>query len=254
MGSTILALWGVAILGGIAPQGIAADRPGQPQLALVGQYMRGCLPHFGTPEIVEMIQAVAGGSGLGPGQGWFHAGQGRYGWKWLAARHGIPPSGRISRREFRGPADLFDRLDRDGDGVLTRADFDWSDRSPFLRQQGLARQVFRQFDTDSNGRISQREWQAFFARAAKDKDHLTADDLRAALFPPSPPPSGADGPSPVVLCVGLLEGELGSVWEGPKVGQPAPDFALPRQDGRGRFHLSGLRGRKPVVLVFGSFT
>lgn len=37
------------------------------------------------------------------------------------------------------------------------------------------------------------------------------------------------------------------------VGDPAPDFALPRADGRGRVRLSDLRGA-PVVLVFGSLT
>lgn len=36
-------------------------------------------------------------------------------------------------------------------------------------------------------------------------------------------------------------------------GELAPDFTLPRTDGRGTVTLSDFRGR-PLVLVFGSFT
>ena len=44
-----------------------------------------------------------------------------------------------------------------------------------------------------------------------------------------------------------------------KVGDPAPDFALPTVDQKGRpsseqVQLSSFRGRQPVVLVFGSYT
>ena len=39
-----------------------------------------------------------------------------------------------------------------------------------------------------------------------------------------------------------------------KVGDPAPDFALKRADNSEVVRLSSFRGRKPVVLVFGSHT
>lgn len=39
-----------------------------------------------------------------------------------------------------------------------------------------------------------------------------------------------------------------------KVGALAPDFTLPRQDGQGLVRLSAVRGSRPVVLVFGSYT
>ncbi|MBI1940398.1 MAG: hypothetical protein HYS33_02695 [Acidobacteria bacterium] len=39
-----------------------------------------------------------------------------------------------------------------------------------------------------------------------------------------------------------------------KVGDVAPDFSLHTVDKKSRFHLSSLRGEKPVVLVFGSYT
>lgn len=37
-------------------------------------------------------------------------------------------------------------------------------------------------------------------------------------------------------------------------GMSAPDFTLARQDRSGRVTLSSFRGRKPVVLVFGSYS
>src|SRR5438874_2073444 len=40
-------------------------------------------------EFVEMLTAVLSGSDLGPGVGWFHPGQSRYGWKWLADRYDV---------------------------------------------------------------------------------------------------------------------------------------------------------------------
>jgi hypothetical protein len=39
-----------------------------------------------------------------------------------------------------------------------------------------------------------------------------------------------------------------------RVGDPAPDFTLPTLDGTEQVRLSSLRGGRPVVLVFGSYT
>jgi hypothetical protein len=211
------------------------------------------------PEIGEMILAIAGGSRMGPGGGWFHPGQTRYGWAWLAKRHGIPLTGRITRKQFKGPPELFDRLDRNRDAVLTAADFDWSDRSPFVQQAQMASEVFYRLDADSNGRITRAEWEAFFKRAAKGKTYLTREDLREALSPsPQPqkkPAAKRKGPPmPVIFLRGLFQGELGSFREGPAVGGAAPDFGLTTHDGKRRVRLSEFRGKRPVVLVFGSFT
>lgn len=205
-----------------------------------------------------MLWAVAHGSRMGPNEGWFHEGKSRYGWQWLARRYDKDRDGRITRKELNGPAELFDRLDRNRDGVLTADDFDWSDRSAFLRQNRPADRWFQRLDTNSNGRISRAEWEAFFTRAARGKKYLTPEDFRAALTQTAPKPSGpvkgGGGPSPLIFIRGLLSGELGSYYEGPAVGQQAPDFTLPTHDGKGKVNLAQLRGKKPVVLVFGSFT
>jgi len=39
-----------------------------------------------------------------------------------------------------------------------------------------------------------------------------------------------------------------------KVGDDAPDFTLETYDRKSRVQLSAFRGKKPVVLVFGSYT
>ena len=39
-----------------------------------------------------------------------------------------------------------------------------------------------------------------------------------------------------------------------KVGDPAPDFALPTGDRKSQVDLAAFRGQKPVVLIFGSYT
>jgi Ca2+-binding EF-hand superfamily protein len=207
-------------------------------------------------EFVEMFTAVASGSQMGPGDGWFKPSQIRYDFQWLRQQFDADGNGKITRDEFKGPKEVFDRLDRDRDGVLTADDFDWSDRSKLAQQAGPATMLFRMLDRNSNGRVSKEEWDALFQRAARGKDHLTPDDLRELFQPPRPQPGAkppADGPSPAVLLAGLFNGELGSPFEGPALGELAPLFTLKSPDGKETVSLKQLRG-KPVVLIFGSFT
>jgi hypothetical protein len=206
-------------------------------------------------EAAEMLSSILSGEMPDAGTGWFHPARSKYDWKWLAARWDTNRDGVITRDEFTGPKELFDRLDRNGDGNLTPDDFDWSDQSPYWREAGLANRLFRRADTDGDGRITAEEWQVLFKQAAKGKDALTPDDLRMLLFPPpAPPPPRSEMPSRLTLLMGLLSGEIGSPAEGPAVGDMGPDFTLTTQDGKTEITLSQYRDKKPVVLIFGSFT
>jgi hypothetical protein len=243
-----------------AASGGAAEphNPFPPRL-LESRYYAGLLDkagaRLGRVEAVEMMSAIAGGYDMGPGGAWFHPSQGRYGWEWLARRYDKDGDGKITPEEFAGPKQLFERLDRDGDGQITAADFDWSDRSPYVQQLRAAGQILRGLGADKGGKITREDWDRAFERLARDKGFVVPEDLRARLNPPPEKPKGPPPaePSPLVFVKGVLEGDLGSVFEGPKVGQRAPDFRLKTFDGKGEVGLSDLRG-KPTVLVFGSFT
>jgi EF hand len=212
-----------------------------------------------APERTEfqlMWDAILGGSDMGPGDGWFKPAQARYTWSRFQARFDRDKNGRVTPKEFDGPPALFAALDRDGDGAITADDLDWSENAPYFRQLGIAQQLLRQGDTNGNKKLSKEEWSALFERAAKGQDSLDAEALRKLLFPPAPPQSKGSGgmPPKAILLLGLLKGEVGSASEGPKLEAPAPDFTLSSPDGKTSITMSDSRGKKPVVLIFGSFT
>jgi thiol-disulfide isomerase/thioredoxin len=208
------------------------------------------------PEAVEMLVAVLRGSQLNGTDGWFHPAESRYTWAWLLKQNGLDAKAKdIPKNKFRGDPALFDRLDRNGDGSITPDDFDWSDKNPYVQQAGLLNRFFRRIDTSGDGKLTREELDAFFKMVAKDKDHFTADDLRQAMIPRGPAGFGpGDGPSIPVLVRGVFSGEIGSMCEGPKLGETAPNFTLKTPDGKETISLSKLIGPKPVVLIFGNFT
>jgi hypothetical protein len=196
---------------------------------------------------------------LGPGEGWFHPSESRYGWTWLVSRFDANDDGELSTGELPDRKSLIRRLDRNRDESLSADDFDWSDRSAFARESGISGMWFRQGDKDSNGKLSLAEWNALFEAAAKGKGFLSPADLREAFpltTPKRPAEKGAasSGPSTLTLLKGLFSGEIGSLTEGPRLAERAPDFTLATQDGKRTVRLSECRDKKPVVLIFGSFT
>lgn len=57
-----------------------------------------------------------------------------------------------------------------------------------------------------------------------------------------------------MILKGFFDGDIGSWCEGPQLGELAPDFTLPTPNGKKSITLSHSFGKKPVVLIFGSFT
>ena len=209
------------------------------------------------PESVRMLHAILLGSQLGPGEGWFGPAQTRYTWEWLAKQCAVDPAkGAIPRDRFRGTDPWFARLDRNKDGHIGPEDLDWSDRNPYIMQSGMVNRWFRRMNAQGNGKLTRDELLNFFEKAAQGKDHMTPDDLRDALLGGASGGgfSPGDAPTPEVLVRGLFAGEIGSLNEGPQVGQPAPNFSLKTVDGKDEIQLTKLLGSKPVVLVFGNFT
>lgn len=238
------------------PEGVTPDSLADPkEAARVADLIDKQYP-TPQPEAVRMLLAILRGSQLDGTDGWYGPAQSRYTWEWLAKRQGIDPkTDSISREDFKGPVALFDRLDRNGDGKLAPDDLDWSNNSLYVMQAGMLNRFFRRLDTSGDGRLTREELDAFFKHVADGKDYFSAEDLRRAMIPRGPGGfSSGDGPTVPVLVKGLFAGDIGSMNEGPKIGDKAPDFKLKTVDGKETITLSKLIGPKPVVLILGNFT
>jgi thiol-disulfide isomerase/thioredoxin len=117
---------------------------------------------------------------------------------------------------------------------------------------------FYRADADGNGKLTREEFEAFFERADRGGTGFLSLSDSQDLF--NPPPrgrgssGGSQGPTRRTLLKGLFAQEIGSLQPGPKVGERAPDFTLRAVGGDEEVTLSKLVGPKPVVLVFGNFT
>jgi thiol-disulfide isomerase/thioredoxin len=208
------------------------------------------------PEWVDMLADILESKPMGPDYGWFRTAvtQTRFDWGWARKRFDKSGDGRIERQEFTGGDREFARLDRDRDGRLTAVDFDFS-ASALSPTPGAM--VFDRVDTDGNGKVTREEIDAFFkACDSGSQGFLSLADLNEGFAPPPPRrTSGGSGrPSKAMLVRGLFRQEIGSLQPGPKLGESAPDFRLKTNDGAAELTLSKLVGAKPVVLVFGNFT
>ncbi len=203
-----------------------------------------------------MLVAILRGMKADGSNGWFGPAESRYTWAWLANRSGLDAKAKaITRDKFAGTDALFDRLDRDGNGRIEPADLDWSDRNPYVMQAAMITRLFRRMDGNTDGELSQKELDAFFKRVGNGKDAVTAEDLRNALIPRgSAGFAPGDGPSVPVLLRGFFGSEVGSLQDGPHVGDSAPHFKLGTVKGEDEVSFDSLIGKKPVVLILGNFT
>lgn len=226
-----------------------------PEQAAAADWLEKAFAGQQTPESVKMLAAIARGSQMGPGEGWFGPGQTRYDWKWLAGIAGAEAATEIAPEQLRGPKEFFVRLDRNRDGRITASDLDWSDRNPYVQQYNLVSRIFRRMNKQGDGRVTREEVLAFFDQAASGREYATSAELAETLLAGFGASSGGnDGPTADTLVRGLFRGEIGSLNSGPALNAAAPDFSLKTQDGKQTIRLGDLRGSKPIVLVFGNFT
>ncbi|MBI1347549.1 redoxin domain-containing protein [bacterium] len=207
------------------------------------------------PEWLQMYLAIAKELPLGPETGWFGPGQSSFGWDWLADFCQADPTAGITRGNFPGPVLWFDLLDRNRDGRITAEDLDWSPGAWWVQTAAVIQRLFRRMDQNSDGRLTREEWIGFFDTATQGAGHALACDLRDQwLSGFSGGYLAGDAPSRDMLVQSLFTGELGSRFEGPRVGDPAPDFVLRTPDGGREIALVEVLGPQPVVLVFGNMT
>lgn len=208
------------------------------------------------PEAIKMLISILSGSMMGSGEGWFGDAKRLYEWEWLAKRHSIDVDASLSKEDFVGDAKCFERLDRNGDGDLGANDFDWSSESVYMKEQATANWIFRQIDDSHDGKVTRDELLGFFSKARGDDADLSLDRFRRALELGRPGGGflSGDAPTPERLVKGFFASEVGSLQEGPAIGELAPDFELTTQDGKEVIRLKDWVGKKPIVLVFGNFT
>ncbi|MCG8651671.1 MAG: EF-hand domain-containing protein [Pirellulales bacterium] len=222
------------------------------------------------PPWADMAVAILKGEPIGSGQGWFTGSESRYDWDWLAANFPDAVADQRIGLEELAPLDQagFERLDRDRDKWITQADFEFT-KNPYLEDESPVSDIFSRLDDDSNGRLTMDELERWFKRSAQESEFLSFEDLKIALGYGAAPPKrrGSAGPRRDPrwrMMELLLRGEMGSLTEGPELESEAPELDLPlvalnEQAGglelTDRFvKLADVRGQKPVVLIFGSFT
>ena len=148
------------------------------------------------PEWGEMAVAILKNDFMRPGSGWWKPSAKRFDWNWLSEHFDANNDGNVGREEF--PSDvtradqLFERLDRDNDGKLMPADFDYTDPNPatmFMNigamKDRMSNQLFGRLDTDSNGRVTREELDEFFRYGDKEElEFLSPEDFRFAIDDP----------------------------------------------------------------------
>lgn len=99
-------------------------------------------------------------------------GQGQHGRGGAMMRMDTDNDGKISREEWKGKPEAFDKIDKNGDGFITKEELAESRRNRF-----------EEMDTNNDGKISRDEWKGnpkIFTRLDTNNDGvLTKEELKA---------------------------------------------------------------------------
>ncbi len=209
-------------------------------------------------EAVQMFAAILSGNPPSSGDmGWFHPGQSAYSLKWLVKRMDKDGDGAVAARNLPRLPSCSIASTAITMANWTPADFDWSDASPLNRQMQILNPFFRRPTRTTTKRSPRPNGRHCSRKRPRARIRSAARNCTPSCFPPPPPrpkKPTAGMPTPMTLVKGLFNGEIGSLHEGPSVGQLAPNFTLKTPDKAKALSLSRFRGKNPVVLVFGSFT
>lgn len=171
--------------------------------------------------------------------------------------------GSLDRDEVPGPVkQRFERIDADGNGKISREEFakvaarlagQFGGRPQ--RDGGAPDVLFRLLDADKDGKLTKDELQnatRLLEKLDRNKDGMIdRDELRGFLQKGGPKGEGKGGrPGEVITPAAKGERKKDTL----KVGDAAPDFTLPDLTGTKEVTLSSFRGRRPVVLIFASYT
>ena len=211
------------------------------------------------PEGAEMLGTLLRGQSIGANTGWFKSSESRIGWDWLKRRFDKNGDDKVGASEGESFKKVFAAIDKNGDGGITKIDFDWDDVS-HVNPQKPSEKIFYSLDRDSNGRVDQKELaQLLKALDNGKKGYLTPNDFSDAFSdfdrPAKQTPSQtARRVDPNAMLNMFFNGELGNLTDGPQLNAVAPDFELSLLKSDDSMKLSSFKGNKIVVLNFGSFT
>lgn len=201
-------------------------------------------------------------------------------WKVLAEKYDTNKDGRITEAEYSRSRSKFMSFDANADDVLTAADFSGTSR----RSSGAS--ILRGADKDGDGAVSAKEWQLFLLSLRANKEGIIPEEQAIKLSSSDQgdrrrrggSDSGiaaidrdGDGKPEIAdlqrIFLEVDENADGSLSAGelstrgarptqlPQVGDVAPDFDLLYAEDEDRSaKLSSFAGKKPVALVFGSYT
>jgi hypothetical protein len=115
----------------------------------------------GYPEALAMFAEIVAGNPEVAGRGWFRKGvsQTRFDWKSVSGRLDRNGDGMVARAEIKASDEDFRRLDRDRDGQLTASDFDFlgDARPEAIGVLFMSSKAFNNADRNGDSRVTRRE-------------------------------------------------------------------------------------------------